>query len=115
MGPFQQALDHSLKTYFINGLYLESIYKVKKPAFSPLRHLRVEGGIPLPPCVATPGFDRAKPSTSGGKDTLHQDSIYSSTSLPTRGFLHQGQVSLARSITCKPGKLKKAAGPRPER
>jgi hypothetical protein len=22
MGPFQQALDHSLKTYFINGLYL---------------------------------------------------------------------------------------------
>ena len=23
MGPFQQALDHSLKTYFINGLYID--------------------------------------------------------------------------------------------
>jgi hypothetical protein len=35
MGPFQQALDHSLKTYFINGLYVEPIYKVDLGAESP--------------------------------------------------------------------------------
>jgi hypothetical protein len=47
---------------------LESIDKVKKPEFFSRPHLRVEGGIPLPPWVAACGFDplRAdKPSTTG--------------------------------------------------
>ena len=56
MGPFQQALDHSLKTYFINGLQVELVYKVEKAGFPPLRLLPAKGGIPLPPRVAARGF-----------------------------------------------------------
>jgi hypothetical protein len=36
---------------------LRPFVKSKNPGFSTLRHLRVEGGIPLPPRVATRGFD----------------------------------------------------------
>ena len=45
MGPFQQALDHSLKTYFIKGLYLESFYKVWSLAKVPVYPLNINKPI----------------------------------------------------------------------
>jgi hypothetical protein len=45
MDPFQQALDHSLKTYFINGLYLESLDKVQFFGGGRLRSIETAGCI----------------------------------------------------------------------
>jgi hypothetical protein len=46
------------------AVYTRALCRVKKWHFR-LRHLWVEGGIPLPPRMVDRGFDGAKPSISG--------------------------------------------------
>jgi hypothetical protein len=89
MGPFQQALDHSLKTYFINGLYLESIYKVLFPGASSL--------ILRYPSVAGPWGLRM----SGGPNPAHPEG------LKRERFLEEPEI--AADPTQKPTLFKDSA------